>query len=255
MINEKLLVLTVFIIFIFGAAMGSFIGAAVYRMKNKKSIIRGRSECEKCGKKLKWYELIPIFSYLFLRGKCGKCGKAIGAELLLTEIICGALYAAAYFYHRSPALLLIRDWIFLGGLVFLFIYDLKYKILPDLVTIPVAVAVFIINIILGVKITDLLLGVAVGGGFFLLQYLVSAGRWIGDGDIRMGALLGAALGWPNAIVAVFTAYILGGFYGGYLLVRKKAELKSQLAFGTFLAIGGAIALYWGEKIINWYLGL
>lgn len=250
------LILSAIIVFFLGASVGSFVAASVYRMKNKKSILRGRSECEKCGKKLAWYELIPIFSYICLRGKCGKCGKKIGAELLLTEAICGALYVAAYFYHRSPILflLLIRDWIFLSGLVFLFIYDLKYKILPDAITITVAAAIFIVNIILGYKITDLVLAVAVGGGFFAAQYLVSRGKWIGAGDIRMGALLGAALGWPAVMVAIFISYIFGGFYGGYLLLRKRAVLKTQIAFGTFLAVGGVVGLYWGDYIIKWYLG-
>lgn len=255
MINDKLSVLPLFGIFIFGAAIGSFISALVYRMENKKSILRGRSKCEKCGKKLKWHELIPFFSYLFLRGKCGKCGKAIRVELFLAEIICGALFVLAYFYHRSSILLLARDWIFLGGLAFLFIYDLKYKILPDSITISVAVAILIVNIILGYKVANLLLGVAVGGGFFLLQYLLSRGRWVGSGDIRMGALLGAALGFPNVVFAIFLSYILGGFYGAYLLLRKKAELKSQIVFGTFLAIGGTVSLYWGQDIISWYLNL
>lgn len=241
------------IIFFFGASIGSFIGAAVYRMKNKKSILRGRSECEACGKKINWRDLIPVFSYLYLRGKCRQCGKPIGISAFLVEIVCGALFLFAFVFHRG--LPLFRDWIFLGGLIFLFIYDLKYKILPDLVTIPAAAAVFIINIISGYKITDLLLGVLSGGGFFAAQYLVSRGRWIGSGDIRMGALLGAALGWPNVAVAIFIAYISGGLYGGYLLLRKKAALKSQIAFGTFLAVGGVIALFWGGDVINWYFNL
>jgi len=124
------------IIFIFGAAIGSFIAAWVFRMENKKSILRGRSECEKCGYRLKFFDLIPVFSYLFLRGRCCKCKKSIGVELLLMEAVCGALFAAAYFYHYSSVLLLARDWIFLGALAFLFFYDKKYQLLPDAVSIP-----------------------------------------------------------------------------------------------------------------------
>lgn len=242
-------------IFLFGASIGSFIAAAVYRMENKRSILRGRSECEKCGAKLGARDLIPIFSYLFLRGKCGKCGKPIGVELLLMEIICGLLFAGAYFLHYSSVLLLARDWVFLSALAFLFFYDKKYGCLPDIVSIPSIIIVFGLNAAAGYDVWKLGIAVLAAGGFFLAQYLVSRGSWVGDGDIRMGALLGAGLGWPGVIVAIFLAYILGAVYSIILLLMKKKKMRSRIAFGTFLAAGGVIALFWGEKIINWYFGL
>ncbi len=241
----------IIIIFFFGASMGSFIAASVYRMENKKSILRGRSECEKCGAKLGARDLIPIFSYLFLRGKCGKCAKRISVELFLTEIICGALFLAAYFYHSSSILLLLRDWVFLGALVFLFLYDKKYQLLPDAVSIPSIIIVFG----LGYDMWNSGLAILAGGGFFAAQYLVSRGKWVGDGDIRMGALLGAGLGWPGVVAAIFIAYILGAVYSIFLLFVKNKNMQSRIAFGTFLAVGGVIVLFWGEQIIKWYLGL
>lgn len=243
------------IIFMFGASMGSFIAASVYRMENKKSILRGRSECEKCGQKLHVRDLVPVFSYLFLRGKCRKCAKPISIELFLTEIICGALFLAAYFYHSSSILLLLRDWVFLGALAFLFLYDKKYQILPDAVSIPSIIIVFGLNAAAGYDVWNMSLAMLAGGGFFAAQYLISRGKWVGDGDIRMGALLGAGLGWPGVVAAIFIAYILGAVYSIFLLLAKKKKMQSRIAFGTFLAVGGVITLFWGEKIINWYLGI
>ncbi len=235
--------------------MGSFIAASVYRMENKKSILRGRSECEKCGAKLGARDLVPVFSYLFLRGKCGKCGKKIGVELFFMEIICGFLFAAAFFLHHSLVLLLVRDWIFLSALAFLFLYDKKYGFLPDAVSIPSIIIVFSLNAAAGNDAWNLGLAILAAGGFFLAQYLVSRGSWVGDGDIRMGALLGAGLGWPGVVAAIFIAYILGAIYSIFLLITKKKQMRSRIAFGTFLAVGGAITLFWGDVIIKWYLGL
>lgn len=250
------------VIFLFGASTGSFLAASVYRMENKKSILRGRSECEKCGQRLSARDLVPVFSYLFLRGKCRRCRKPIGFANFLMEIICGALFAAPFFFHPLPPpasagfiFLMLRDWIFLGGILFLSFYDFKYRIIPDNISIPLIAIVFALNLFLRWDVFNLLLAIVAGGGFFAAQYLVSRGKWVGDGDIRMGALLGAGLGWPGVIVAIFIAYILGAAYSIPLLLEKKKKMKSRIAFGTFLAVGGAVALFWGGQIINWYFGL
>ena len=250
-----------FIIFFFGAAIGSFIAASVYRIKNKKTILT-RSYCPRCKYQLRFFDLIPIFSFLFLRGHCRRCKKSIEVGSFIIEIISGLLFVFIFFYRwvyvfdaNIFSLILVRDWVFVGGLIFLFVYDLKYKILPDKVTIPLIIILFIFNIFLGVLIYNLLLAIVFGGGFFLLQWLISRGKWIGDGDIRMGALLGATLGFPGVIVALFLAYIIGGFFSAILLVRKKVKLKTEIAFGTFLAIGGVLALFFGDFAINWYKGL
>ncbi|MFH1193537.1 MAG: prepilin peptidase [bacterium] len=249
------------IIFFFGAAIGSFIAASVYRLANRKPIARGRSECVFCRYQLSFYELVPLLSFIFLRGRCRQCKKPISRGDFFVELAAGILFVLPVVFYNGDLfdlrflLSLLRDWIFLGSLLFLFLYDLKYRQLPDIVGLPAAIALFVLNFFLGFGIYDLILGVAIGGGFFLLQYLVSRGKWVGDGDIRLGALLGAGLGFPGIIPALFIAYIIGGFVSAYLLLKKKTTLQSQIAFGTFLALGGAVALFWGAKIINWYLGL
>jgi len=251
-----------FIIFIFGAAIGSFICASVYRIKHKKSIVLGRSACVKCGYILKFYDLIPLFSFIFLRRKCRKCKSKIAWEYFLIELATAFIFLFAFWFRGDELfnkeifnVILLRDWIFLGSLVFLFVYDYKYQVLPDRVTIPASIIIFGINFYLGYNPINLLFSATVGGWWFGLQYLLSKGRWVGDGDIRMGILLGVALGFPNIILSLFLAYIIGAFFSIFLILKKKTDIKGQIAFGTFLSIGGFITLYWGDKIINWYLYL
>jgi prepilin signal peptidase PulO-like enzyme (type II secretory pathway) len=114
----------------------------------------------------------------------------------------------------------------------------------------------LINIFfLNFSISSLLLAAAIGGGFFLLQFLISNGRWIGGGDVRMGVMMGAWLGYPNIFVALFVAYILGALVGIILLLFKKASIKTEIPFGTFLALGTFFTIYYGDNLLNWYLTL
>ena len=134
-------------------------------------------------------------------------------------------------------------------------FDLKYLLLPDIVTLPSVAAFFIINLILGAAGWSLLIAMAIGAGFFALQFIVSKGKWIGGGDIRFGALMGALLGWPNILVGLFFAYLIGAIIGVILLISGRKKFGSQLPFGTFLALGTTIGIWWGNGIINWYMGL
>lgn len=251
-----------FIIFIFGASIGSFIAAMAYRLHKKKRVCTGRSQCPSCKSKLRFFELFPIFSFIFLGGKCKKCKASISTSDFFIEIACGVLFTFTFFYRCIDAwdvdifsITILRDWLFLGGMIFLFVYDYRHKILPDKITIPLAIALFLFNFILGDNIWHLFLAVIIGGGFFLLQWIISRGKWIGDGDIRMGAVLGAGLGFPNILLAIFLAYIFGAIVSVILLLKKKVDMKSEIAFGTFLAVSGTLVLFFGNYIVNWYLSL
>jgi prepilin signal peptidase PulO-like enzyme (type II secretory pathway) len=108
---------------------------------------------------------------------------------------------------------------------------------------------------LGFSIYSLALGALIGSGFFLVQYVLSRGRWIGGGDVRLGVMMGALLGWPNILVALFVSYILGAIVAIPLLIMKKKGMKSEIPFGTFLSVGTLAALLWGNQVINWYWNL
>lgn len=244
--------------FILGTCIGSFLGAINYRLKSKKKgFIMGRSICPNCKKKLSWYHLFPIFSYLALGGKCAKCKKPISAYYPLIELTTGLTYLTLLLIYTITA------WPFLlfYGLLFtfligIFFYDLRYQEIPDSYSIPAIIISIIGNYTLGiVSLQSMLFGAAAIGGFFALQFILSRGRWIGGGDIRLGLLLGTTLGLTHGGVALFIAYVLGSIVGLSLMAFKKANGKTLLPFGPFLIIGLTIALTYSEKLISWYQSL
>jgi len=144
---------------------------------------------------------------------------------------------------------------FVSVLILIFTFDLKYYLILPKVTVPAMIVVLGFNLILGFDILKLILAAVVLAGFFALQFLISKGKWIGGGDIHFGAFLGLSLGWPASLVVLACGYLLGGLVGVYLLATKKKALKSELPLATFLSVGAVVALFWGEAIVSWYLGL
>lgn len=231
-----------------------------------------------CGRPLAWYENIPLVSFGALRGRCRTCQGRIPWQYPLVELITAALFGLAAWHQLDWfsrflsigglsgiafwwwALQLWRDFFFIPLLFFIFVYDLQYQIILSGLVWAGAVAALVFNLILGspsLSLTAyrLLLGTIIGGGFFLFQYLVSKGRWIGGGDVRLGVMMGALLGWPQIIVALFASYLLGSLTVLPLLALKKKHLRSEIPFGTFLVIGTLIALWWGSDLIYWYRGV
>lgn len=147
------------------------------------------------------------------------------------------------------------NWFAISILIVVFIYDLKHKEILDKVIIPGIIIVFILQLILKISVWNLLLAGIIGGGFFLIQYLISKGKWIGAGDIRLGIFMGFILSWPNIIVGLFIAYLIGAIIGIVLVLANKKKMQSQIAFGPFLVIGTIITMFIGNYIVNWYLGI
>lgn len=263
--------------------MGSFLNCVVYRMENKKSFLRGRSFCPKCKHTLAWHDLIPIFSFLSLKGRCRYCKEKIAIQYLLVEMATGALLILNFkflifnqFFIFNFEFLIITAYLILINslLVVIFIYDLKHYIIPDnIVFSAIAVAFlgdlfgffnfrhldFFKNFDFGFRIFENfkmpLIAAISAGGFFFLMWLISRGEWLGFGDVKLALFMGLFLGWPNVLTALFFAFISGSVIGLFLIVAQKKKMKSQVPFGPFLIAGTFFALFWGEKIINWYLGL
>ncbi|MBI5729078.1 MAG: prepilin peptidase [Candidatus Magasanikbacteria bacterium] len=258
------------LIFIAGLTLGSYLNSWMWRVHEParlatRSVAGGnrlgsRSVCIHCNRALAWYENIPLCSFLVLRGKCRTCRKPIPADYFLVELVTALLFVGITYYHLSLSVFspwhFFRDVFFAALLIVVFIYDLKYYIILPGLVLAGAVVAFIINIrYLTFSIQHLAIGLAIGGGFFLLQYVVSKGRWIGKGDIYLGVMMGALLGWPVIVVALFLSYVLGALVSVPLLVSKKKNLNSEVPFGTFLAVGTLAAMFWGEPIVRWYSGL
>lgn len=248
-----------FFVFVLGLILGSFLNSWMWRVHdNIKIVSNSRSMCPNCRYQLHWYENIPVFSWLALRAHCSNCKKPIHWSYPVVELATGFLmmYVVQQHLRITPfsEWTLLRDVCFLTLLIIIFVYDLRYKIILSRVIWAGTIIGFLINILaLSYSATSLLLGMAIGGGFFLLQYIVSSGRWIGGGDVRMGVMMGAWLGWQNTVVALFIAYILGAFIGTVLLLSKKVNAKTEIPFGIFLAVGTLSALYYGDDLISWYL--
>jgi len=137
----------------------------------------------------------------------------------------------------------------------IFLYDLKYYLILDVITLPSIIIVLILNLIIGFEWQNLALSGIIGLSFFLIQFVVSRGKWVGGGDLRLGLLMGVALGWPLVLVAIMLSYIGGSFIGVYLLVKNKKKWGSKLPLGVFLSVGTVVILFWGQKILDWYLAL
>ena len=264
---------SVVFVFILGACMGSFLNCLAWRLYHNESL-GGRSACPKCHKKISWYDNIPILSFIDLRGRCRHCQKKISIQYPLVELATAILFLFAftrYFSGNEACLLsafnfiafnaqsfwpLVRDWLLISFLVVIFIMDLRWYVVADEISLPAIGIILALNLLVGqFSWQQLLSSAVVGAGFFALQYAVSRGRWVGGGDIRIGALMGVALGWPNVIIGLMLAYFTGAIVGVFLIAFKKKGMKSPIPFGVFLAPATLVALWWGQAICDWYLNL
>lgn len=249
-------------IFILGLIIGSFLNVVVLRLKANEKFVRGRSHCDKCDHILKWYENVPLLSYVFLLGKCLKCKQNISLQNPLVELITGCLFLIVYLINGFNILSLIFYFVVISFLIIIFIYDLKYYLILDKVSIPAIVFVFlfqIIFLILGYQTFNhflfVILSGVIGGAWFALQFFLSKGKWVGGGDIRLGFLMGLILGWPGILVALGLAYVGGTIILLPFVLIQKKKMKSQIPFGTFLVPATIAVMFWQGQIIEWYLSI
>lgn len=267
------------ILVLLGLCMGSFVNALVWRLyirdhpKSKKfsktkrevSVLRGRSMCAHCGHQLSIKDLIPVLSWLLLRGRCRYCQKSI-ADTPLPEVLTPLLFVLSYYFwpygFTGLGIMLFACWlVIIVVLVALFLYDLRWMILPDKLTrilLGLSIVIVLLRVFeegVGEALLALLGLVSVGGLFFLL-YQVSQGKWIGGGDVKLGYSIGLLVGSPLAgFMTVFIASILGTLAAAPQLMRRKKQLTSKLPFGPFLIVATIIVFLFGESFYEWYLSV
>ncbi|MBU1292388.1 prepilin peptidase [Patescibacteria group bacterium] len=267
-----------FIIFLFGLAIGSFLNVVICRLETKESILVSRSYCPKCKKSLKWFELIPIFSFLIQKGKCRYCGKKISIQYPLVELVTGLLFLFVILNYSSvipnlignPDLINFRwipafagmtfNLIIISLLIVIFVYDLKHYIIPDKIVYPAIIIAGIFNFQFSIfnefSIFKLSILSALGAsGFFLSLVLISKGKWMGLGDVKLAFLMGLILGWPNIFIALFLSFAFGAIIGLILIAFKKKGLKSEIPFGPFLISSTLMTMFYSQNLINWYQDL
>lgn len=245
---------------VLGSVVGSFLNAWVWRVRAGESIVRGRSMCPHCRHALRAPDLIPLISFVLRRGKCAYCRKNISLQYPLVELALALVFVGFACVHRiapfDVSIIYLRDVLIAVFLTLTFVYDFLYMEILDQWTMYPALVLCFASLMFGWQSwLSLVIGIGIGGGFFLLQYVVSQGRWIGAGDIRLGVFMGVILGWPLILFALFIAYIAGAGVSLILLALKKKRLASETPFGTYLAGATFIAMIWGKSVMDWYLGL
>lgn len=243
------------IIFLFGAALGSFINVIVWRTHESLPIMNARSICPGCREQIRLYDNIPIVSFLWLRGRCRQCQGAISRQYPLVELWMGFAFLIAYRASlMTGAGFFLRDAAIIFFLTIIFLYDFRYgEILDRFTLVPATTLFFFSWYFHWQSASSMLIGAVVGAGFFLAQYLASRGQWIGGGDIRLGVFMGVILGFPAIIMALLFAYILGAIISAVFLILKKKTMTDATPFGTYLTVGTVIAMIWGNNVIEWYM--
>lgn len=248
---------------IFGLIVGSFLNSVIYRLQNTetiKGIVKQRSHCPKCKKTLRFWDLIPLVSFIFLYAKCKYCKKPISWQYPLVEAVTAGAFLLIFFQYQLSWEALV--WALLAAiLIVIFTYDLLHSEIPVVlvyVGLPLAAILVLLNIYSTAGFDwmeglNYVYGAVAIGGFLGLLVLVSREKWMGIGDIWLGAFIGLLLTWQIAIVAGFFAFIVGSIVSLALIAARKKKFKDKVPFGPFLIIGLVIALIWGEQIINWYL--
>jgi len=248
-----------FLSFIFGAVIGSFLNVCIYRLPRKLSIVSPPSSCTNCGNRLLAFENIPLLSYLFLRGRCRRCGEKISFRYPLIELI-AATASTTLFIHHGPSLSYVVYFAFTSALIVITFIDLDYRIIPDAISIPGIFTGFISSFVLpDITWFQSLSGILTGGG---ILFVVAAGyealtgrEGMGGGDIKLLAMIGAFLGWKGALFTIMVSSLIGSLIGGALIILGGKDRKFQIPFGPFLSTGSVIFLFWGDRLIGWYMNL
>jgi len=251
----------VIIVGLFGLAWGSFLNVVIYRVPRKISIIRPPSCCPHCQKRIKFYDNIPVLSFILLRGKCRFCRQKISFRYPLVELLTALSFIVLYIYNSyALSLFFFASCLFTSALIALTFIDYDYQILPDTVTLPVfTLALIYSSFRHDLNIKQALIGAGVGAGFLLLvygaYYLLRKKEGMGLGDVTMMLMIGAFLGWRQTFFTLVLASFAGALVGIFFIFFKKKSLQTSLPFGTFLGPAAYFSLVWGEKIIRAYLSL
>jgi len=236
---------------VLGAIIGSFLNVCIYRIPRGDSVLRPRSHCPRCDAVIRFYDNIPILSFLILRGRCRQCGSPIPWRYPLVEAINTVGYISLLLKFGPGWHLLVYASLFSALIVVTFI-DLSHQIVPDRITLPgIVIGAIAAATVLPAGLVNALIGIFLGGGLFYLVAILSRGG-MGGGDIKLIAMIGAFLGWRDVLLTIFIAALTGSMVGLYLMIMLGKGRKYPVPFGPFLAIGAVVSLYWGPEIMIWY---
>lgn len=240
-----------------GLAVSSFLNVCIDRLPERESIISPPSHCPACGRRLAPFDLIPLLSYILLRGRCRYCGALIPWRVLLVESTTGLLFVLLWYRYGFslsedfPRLLLAT--LYTCFFIVIFFIDLEHHLVLNRVIYPaIVVALLFIPFAPGHSAKELLLGGLIGFALlFLIAFVYPAG--MGMGDVKLATFVGLVVGFPSVFVALLFSFVAGGSVGGGLLLTGLKGRKDPIPFAPFLVAGGMVAMLYGKEIIDWYL--
>jgi len=245
-------------VLIFGMCIGSFLNVCIYRLPTSKSISNPpRSECPTCGGPIKFYDNIPVLSFLWLKGRCRHCHTPISFRYPLVETLSG-LFALCVFLKFGLTLEGLVYYIFIASLLVITFIDIDHQIIPNRITLPGIPIFFLASFALPtITLMDAILGILAGGGSLYLvgwvYYQMKKEEGMGGGDIKLLAMIGALLGWKGVLFTIFVGSAVGTFAGTIVMAYTRLmNMKLRIPFGPFLSIGAISFIFYGSKIITWY---
>lgn len=241
-------------LFLVGLCVGSFVNVLADRLPNGEDVLVSRSHCDFCKKILSWYELIPLFSYVVQKRRCRHCHKVLSFQYPFIELITGLGFVAiAMMFGIYTEAFLALSVVFTMSVVIL-VADFKYFIIPDVTLIVMGlVGLFSLTTLPFQEVRAHLLSAVAAFVGFLLLYLLTKRKGMGFGDVKLASVLGLLLGFPNLVIALYTAFLTGAMVGVILMIVGKAKMKTKMPFGPFLILGMVVAFLWGLPIYNWWM--
>lgn len=244
------------LLFVVGLSVGSFLNVVIDRLPREESIAWGRSYCESCKKTLVWYDLIPVFSYFFLQGKCRYCRSSLSLQYPLVELLTGFAFAAIPFFVIHDNILYFGyDFFIVSCLLVISFIDIKYGIIPDVIVYPAIIVSALVLAASHALFPPYLLSALGAFLFFLFLFLVTRGKGMGFGDVKLVFMLGLFLGFPAIIISLYVAFLTGAVVSIILVVRNKLTVKHTIAFGPYLCLGALIAFLFKEQSTHLFLNL
>lgn len=243
----------IYIIFILGLLIGSFLNVCIYRIPKEESVAYPPSHCFSCNATLRPIDLIPVFSFILTKGKCRYCSEKISIQYPIVEILNGLLYLILYMKF-SLSILFIRYAILSSILIVASFIDYKYKIIPDEINLFAFICFIMLNIVYNYNSNFLngIIGLIIGGGLFLLIAVISKGA-MGGGDVKLMGVIGLSVGWKYILLITLLSFVIGAIISILLLILRIKSRKDYIAFGPFIAVSAVITLLFGSEIINWYI--
>ncbi|MCF8009133.1 MAG: prepilin peptidase [Halanaerobiales bacterium] len=242
------------IIFITGLIIGSFLNVVIHRLPLKKSIVFPSSHCPNCEAKLKYYDLIPVLSYIFIKGKCRYCAQKISLQYPIVETLTALLFLLTFLKYGLTSEFIIFI-LLISILIVVSFIDIKYQIIPNEITFIFIPLGLILSLLFNhISFVNSLLGLVIPAGLLLLIAFIYK-KGMGLGDVKLIGMIGVFIGWRYALVSIFIGALFGSLYGIYMMVIGNMDRKTKIPFGPFISLGAVIMILYGNLLIGWYLGL